>query len=206
MIKAILMDLDGVAVEAREWHYEALNRALRKIANTEIDRDEHLNTFNGLPTKEKLELLIKQKRIKHEDVKKIWEEKQNCTKAIIREMAKYDNEKKDLHEYTKSIGIKTCCVTNSIRETAELMLMCTGQLNYMEFVISNQDISKPKPHPEGYIKGMVKLQSLPEESIIVEDSPVGLKAANATGARVWKVNDCADVTLTNFKQFLDTIS
>ena len=52
MIKAIIFDLDGVLVDARELHYEALNRALTKYDCT-ITRDEHLSTYDGLPTREK---------------------------------------------------------------------------------------------------------------------------------------------------------
>ena len=57
MIKAILYDLDGVLVDATEWHYESLNEALKEISGFEISRLEHIQTFNGLPTMKKLEIL-----------------------------------------------------------------------------------------------------------------------------------------------------
>ena len=52
MIKAIIFDMDGVLIEAKEWHYEALNRAL-KLFGYEITRAAHLSTYDGLPTKKK---------------------------------------------------------------------------------------------------------------------------------------------------------
>ena len=55
-IKAILFDMDGVLIEAKEWHYEALNRAL-SLFGCPISRYDHLQTFDGLPTLKKLELL-----------------------------------------------------------------------------------------------------------------------------------------------------
>ena len=55
-IKAILFDMDGVLIEAKEWHYEALNRAL-KLFGMPVSRFDHLTTFDGLPTMKKLELL-----------------------------------------------------------------------------------------------------------------------------------------------------
>ena len=54
MIKAILYDLDGVLVDATEWHYESLNIALKEIAGFIIERSEHVSTFNGIPTKKKM--------------------------------------------------------------------------------------------------------------------------------------------------------
>ena len=55
-IKAILFDMDGVLIEAKDWHYEALNEAL-KLFGSEIGLYDHLVTFDGLPTKDKLNML-----------------------------------------------------------------------------------------------------------------------------------------------------
>ena len=61
-IKAVIFDLDGVLVEAKEWHYLALNKALKHFG-FKIDRIEHLTTYDGLPTKVKLNRLSKEKRL-----------------------------------------------------------------------------------------------------------------------------------------------
>ena len=50
-ISCVLFDLDGVLVDATEWHYEALNRALR-LFGFDITRYEHLSSYNGLPTRQ----------------------------------------------------------------------------------------------------------------------------------------------------------
>ena len=55
-IKAIIFDMDGVLIEAKDWHYEALNRAL-SLFGMEISRYDHLVTYDGLPTTKKLEML-----------------------------------------------------------------------------------------------------------------------------------------------------
>ena len=60
MIKLIIFDLDGVLVDARELHYNALNRALKSINEKyTIERAEHLSTYDGLSTTKKLNLLLK---------------------------------------------------------------------------------------------------------------------------------------------------
>lgn len=58
MIKAVLFDMDGVLIDAKNWHYEALNRALQLFGYS-ISRESHLSTFDGLPTRTKLEMLTK---------------------------------------------------------------------------------------------------------------------------------------------------
>src|SRR5258708_13234207 len=59
-ISAVLFDLDGVLVDATEWHYEALNRSLGLFGYS-ISRYEHLSAYNGLPTRKKLEMLSVEK-------------------------------------------------------------------------------------------------------------------------------------------------
>ena len=59
-IKAVIFDLDGVLVDAREIHYEALNKALAKF-NYTITREEHLSTFDGFPTKKNYNCLLKRR-------------------------------------------------------------------------------------------------------------------------------------------------
>ena len=57
MIECVLFDLDGVLVDACDWHYESLNNALIKFGYNPIERSVHLQKFNGLPTHIKLNML-----------------------------------------------------------------------------------------------------------------------------------------------------
>ena len=195
MIKAILYDLDGVLVDATEWHYDSLNEALKEISGFEISRLEHIQTFNGLPTIKKLEILYEQNRVKKDEFNAIWDLKQSKTNEIIEKTASNDETKLRLHEGTKKF--KKICVTNSIRQTAVLMLDKTGQLPFMDHIISNEDVSDPKPNPEGYVKAINFLQLQPNECLIVEDSPKGIEAAKKSNAHVYEVKGYHDVTLEN---------
>jgi beta-phosphoglucomutase len=195
MIKAILYDLDGVLVDATEWHYESLNEALKEISGFEISRLDHIQTFNGLPTIKKLEILYEQNRVKKDEFNAIWDLKQSKTNEIIEKTASNDETKLRLHEGTKKF--KKICVTNSIRQTAVLMLDKTGQLPFMDHIISNEDVSDPKPNPEGYVKAINFLQLQPNECLIVEDSPKGIEAAKKSNAHVYEVKGYHDVTLEN---------
>ena len=195
MIKCILYDLDGVLVDATEWHYESLNDALKDVAGFIIKRDEHISTFNGIPTMKKLEILNNQGRLEKSMFDKVWEKKQEKTFEVIEKTAFTDVNKIRLHEQTKNF--KKACVTNSIRKSALLMLEKTGQLQYMDFVISNEDVSSPKPSPEGYNIAIEKFNLQPKECMIVEDAPKGLESARQTGANVYEVSGYNEVTLEN---------
>ena len=195
MIKAILYDLDGVLIDATEWHYESLNNVLKEIVGFEINREEHLETFNGLPTMTKMEILNKQGRLSREKFDLVWERKQEKTLEIIEKTVTLDSNKIRLHQQTKNF--KKVCVTNSIRKSALLMLEKTGQLEFMDFVISNEDVSLPKPSAEGYVAAIEKLNLKPNECMIVEDSPKGIDAARKSKANVYEVSGYNEVTLEN---------
>ena len=193
MIKCVLFDLDGVLVDACEWHYMALNTALEKISNTSITREEHESTFNGLPTKTKLNMLLQENRIRQEDISKIWQLKQELTVGIISENAEISDVKVDLHAALKNKGLLVGCVTNSIRKTAEMMLDKTGQLQSMDLVITNEDVNLPKPNPEGYSKAMIACDVNPDETVIFEDSEKGMSAALDSGAYTVQVESVTQI-------------
>ena len=83
--------------------------------------------------------------------------------------------------------------------TAKQMLISSGIMLFVDLLVHNKSVKNNKPHPEPYIKAMVLANSLPEETLIVEDSEVGLHAAMLTGAEIWKVKDSSEVTWENFR-------
>ena len=76
MVKLIVFDLDGVLVEAKNIHFDALNKALGDYA---ISWNEHLSTYDGLKTSQKLDMLTTEKGLPVEDHKRIWSDKQKFT-------------------------------------------------------------------------------------------------------------------------------
>lgn len=194
-IELVLFDLDGVLVDACDWHYMALNKALEEKIGITISREDHENKYNGLPTAVKLKML----GVSEEKSKEINKLKQNITLEIIKQNVSIMEEKIELHEYLKSNNIKIGCVTNSIAETAKIMLEKTGQLKYMDVIISNEMVKNNKPNPEPYNYAIQYLNSNPSNCLCVEDSEIGIKAAKESLAKyVWKVKSSKEVNKKNY--------
>lgn len=194
MIKAVFFDLDGVLVDADYWHYAALNRALAEH-NLFITEEQHLHFFKGIPTRVKLKILSIKDGLDEALHETINSRKQEHSILIIEELCKPVPHKVTMMDSLKEKGYQIGVCTNSIRHTAELMLHKSGLLHKVDFIFSNEDVKHSKPDPEIYFKALSKAGVLPEEALIVEDSLVGLKAAQASGAFVCKVNGPEDVTL-----------
>jgi HAD hydrolase, family IA, variant 3 len=204
MIKAVIFDMDGVLIEAKDWHYEALNKALG-LFGYEISRYDHLVTYDGLPTSKKLEMLSMERGLPKKLHKFINELKQQYT------VDKIFTDCRPLfhHEYAlaklKNEGYKIAVASNSIRNTVDLMMEKSNLRQYLDFFLSNQDVLKGKPDPEIYNKAISKLELKPEECLIVEDNFNGIAAARASGANVMEVNSVYDVNYTNIKSNIGLI-
>ncbi len=201
-IKAILFDMDGVLVDATEWHYEAMNRALGLFGYS-ISRYDHLSTYNGLPTRKKLEMLSVQTNLPPATHGLISRVKQAYTKEEILAKCRPIFEIEYMLSRLKRDGYRLAVCSNSIRETVEIMTRQSGIYDYFEFMISNEDVSKPKPDPEIYTAALTRLKLAPQEVIIVEDAPHGLEAARKSGAHVLHVDGVHEVEYGRVKKFID---
>jgi HAD superfamily hydrolase (TIGR01509 family) len=196
MIKLIIFDMDGVLVEAKQIHYETFNEALKEIdVKYVITEAEHLSTYDGLKTTQKLELLTKNKGLSTEFYEQIWSRKQQLTIEAITHL-KSDNRLIEIFKELRNRGYKLACCSNSIRRSVLVILSKIGLIEYMDLIISNEDVKNSKPHPEMYWKAMSMMSVLPEETLIVEDSPPGLLAASRSRANVLRVDNPLDLVLS----------
>lgn len=200
-IKLIIFDLDGVLVEAKNIHYEALNEALGK--DYAISWNEHLSTYDGLKTFQKLEMLSKQKDLPVDSHQAVWELKQKLTQQKLKELRPNQTLQSIMNGLVDD-GYKLAVCSNSIRKTVLTVLSKLGIMEYMDYVISNEDVDNSKPHPEMYWKAISKMKCLPEETLIVEDSPYGLLAAARSKSYILRVRNTKEVTYTNiFKKITE---
>jgi len=203
-IKAIIFDMDGVLIEAKEWHYEALNEALG-IFGTEISRYDHLITFDGLPTKKKLEMLSLEGGFPRKLHGFVNELKQQYTMEMVYSSCKPVFHHKYALSKLKLEGYKMAVCSNSVRKTIEIMMEKSCLEEYLDFYISNEDVNKSKPDPEMYIKAIKRLGLKPIECLILEDNDNGIKAALSSGAHLLKIETTEDVNYFNIKKRLEEI-
>lgn len=204
MIKAVIFDMDGVLIDAKDWHYEALNRALALFGYT-ISRLDHLTTYDGLPTKKKLEMLSLETDLPHSLHGFINEMKQAYTTELIYQYCR----PKFCHEYAlarlRSLDYKIAVASNSIRSTIDLMMEKARLSGYLDLTLSNQDVRHGKPDPEIYSKAISHFGLHPHECLVIEDNENGIKAARAAGAHVLVVKTVEEANFENIWRKIEEI-
>jgi HAD superfamily hydrolase (TIGR01509 family) len=201
--KLVIFDLDGVLIDSKDIHYKALNDALSAIDDKYvISYQEHLSKYDGLNTRKKLEMLTKEKGLPIENHNEVWNNKQNATFRLLESLPKNINAINIMH-HLKEHGWKIAVASNSIRETIIKSLHGIDVLHLVDYVVSNEDVWHPKPHPEMYWKCMVALNAFPKDTIIIEDSHVGRQGALSSGANLYPIKDSYDLNDIMFIDFIN---
>lgn len=206
MNKLIIFDLDGVLIESRELHYKALNAALNRVSpQFVITKEEHLSTYDGLNTTRKLELLSERKGLDRKFFDQVWTDKQTATFKLIKEFTRNDR-LRQMFAHINSQGINIAVASNSVRETIKLALLSIGVMEFVDYFISNEDVSRTKPYPEMYWKCMTVMNALPKTTVIIEDSHIGRQGAIDSGAYLVPVKNSFDLTVDKIQEAIDILN
>lgn len=201
-IKLIIFDLDGVLIDAKKIHFEALNRALND-PKYQISWEEHLSRYDGLKTKQKLEMLASEKGLPQYKFDQVWRQKQVLTHEMLKQ-TQPQQALIDCMAKLTSRGYTLACCSNSIRSTVDLVLQKLQIHQYFSIIKSNQDVINSKPHPEIYWNAISEAQVSPDQVLIVEDSPHGLHAASQASKCVVRVSSPSEVTYEYIMQHISS--
>lgn len=212
--KAVCFDLDGVLVDATEWHFQAFNEAIGLFGH-QIERDDHIKIYNGLPSREKLKIMAKNGIVPEGVHDVILEQKKIITNRLIAINCRPKYDKILMLKWLKSKGVKLACCSNAIQESVETMLKLSMLYDYFDLIMGNDYHSgveiKPKPAPDIYYSAFIELFGIfdghghgklsvdpAQEILIIEDSEHGYQSGVASGARVIRVSGHEEVNLSLF--------
>ena len=203
--KLVIFDLDGVLIDSRELHYQALNDALMDVDEKFIiTREEHLSTYDGLPTKTKMKLLSETKGLPASFHDRVWKAKQDATIIRINQLKK-DVKLVEICLDLRKAGYKIAVASNSIRETVKVTLLRLGIMDYVDYYQTNEDVKRSKPYPEMYWNCMNAVNAIPSTTIIVEDSHIGRQGAIDSGSKLLPVENTHEVTWERIKMAMDEL-
>lgn len=205
MIKLIIFDLDGVLVDTEHIHRQSLIDAVKTITGRCPTDYEHLLKIDGQTTKQKLNLLKHHLVLDDLEVQLIDDRKQqNVIRYLFRGLKTSPNQQEMISELKESY--KLAIASNSRKENVITILNILGITNFFSIILSNNDVTNPKPDPEIFIAAMDSVNASPNETLILEDSEAGKYAAITSGAHVLEVDSLDMVTLTNIQNEIRKIN
>ncbi|MEM6901801.1 MAG: HAD family phosphatase [Pseudomonadota bacterium] len=180
-IKAILWDCDGTLVDSEPLHKECIravsNRFGANISAADVDRFlgrtaeaiwDYLNGERGLT------IDIDQWRT---ELHTYYEDR---VQAVVKAREGVDSQ----ILLFGAMGLRQALVSNSTRRMVEASCRIISPRNLLEFSVSVDDVSKPKPDPEPYFRAALRMMLPPHQCLAIEDSPTGARAAKAAGMQV----------------------
>ena len=201
MIKGVVFDMDGVLIDAKDWHYWALNDALN-IFGFNIDRNDHEDKFDGLPTRDKLNMLTLERGLPKGLHGMINEIKQERTLRIAASKCyALPNVLSTVSNLSRR-ELKLAVATNSVRETTLMMLGHSRLTSYFDAIVTNEDVKHAKPSPDIYIEACRRMGLAPVNVLVIEDNKNGIQAAISAGCAVHKVTNPSEVHLDEILNYL----
>lgn len=180
-IKLIMTDLDGTLFDTGLVNYLAYREALSRYGFT-LEQRYFMTHCTGRHYADFLSEICGTPEI----IKAVHDLKKGLYQKYISH-AKLNIALLNMLDILRSECRLALVTTASGKNTSEI-LSAFGLGNYFDLVITQEDISRNKPDPEGYIMAMKYFNVNPEECIIFEDSSIGIEAAKKSGASYFSVN------------------
>lgn len=180
MIKAIITDLDGTLVDTFEANYEAYMLAFKRYyyeIGYGLSRSQYHSCF-GL----RFDAFMDYMKVYDEKLRaKIKKEKARVYPMCFSSL-KPNNTLIDFIKKAQMSGVKTAIASTAQRNNLLNVLNHLGITDIFDLIIAGDAVKVGKPSPEIYLTSMKMLNVSPEETLIFEDSNVGIQAAQASKA------------------------
>lgn len=185
--KAIIFDFDGVFVDSWGFHLNALKKTLKQMG-LEFSEDEINEAFYSYALYDGAERLLKPHNL-HDRIDKLIKIKKSFDKSFAESVPTYEPTIEFVKKYSDKYRM---CIASGARQILIQPYLELNELKkYFEFVVTSDEVERPKPNPDIYLLAQKKLNLPKEEVVIVEDSPLGVKGAKRSGIHTIAVTQTA---------------
>lgn len=175
MIKGIIFDMDGLMIDSETVTYEMFVRKLKLLGHDDFDEEDYKKVL-GKNKKGICQVIID----KYGDdfpIVEFWDDTHVWLDESLRQHVPIKKGLIELLDYLKAQHLKTVVATSSERARVTEILTNGHVLHYFDDMVCGDDVSKGKPDPETFLLACQKIDILPEEALVLEDSEAGILAA-----------------------------
>ncbi|PJG58520.1 HAD family hydrolase [Aeromonas cavernicola] len=173
---ALIFDMDGTLVDSMPLHLDAWQQTSAEFG-LPFDRAE-INEYGGIPTRKIVPMIASQHGLTI-DVEAFTQRKIALYMENISRVKVFPNMWDLVKRYHGKVAMGIG--TGSPRQQAELILKSTGLDAYISVVITADDVTNHKPHPDTFLKVAEQLGATPANCLVFEDTQIGIQAGKASG-------------------------
>ena len=187
MIKGIIFDMDGLMIDSETVTYQMFVKKLNLLGHNDFDEEDYKNVL-GKNKKGICQVFI-DKYGNNFPIEEFWDETHIWIDESLRNHVPIKKGLIELLEFLKENNYKTVVATSSERARVQEILSNGNIIHYFDDMVCGDDVSKGKPDPETFLTACKKLNVLPKEALVLEDSEPGILAAYRGGIDVICVPD-----------------
>jgi beta-phosphoglucomutase len=192
--KGIIFDMDGVLVDAMPFHCKAIQTAAKQEANIDVKRQD-VYLLEGMPGEDMVKELLRQKRYTGNMVEEIsdddgYSDKLDSVAHRIHERKKKIFEQinasapiNGAKELISNIRCKKALVSGAAKQEVDSIISKYFGKDAFDVIVTGEDLEEGKPSPDPFRTALRKMGLKESEAIVVENAPLGVKAANNAGIR-----------------------
>jgi beta-phosphoglucomutase len=199
MLKAVIFDFDGVITDSEILHFRAFNAVLNRHG-VELTTQEYYKSYLGFSDVDCFKFLIDQGRLRigQSQIAAMAKQKTAIFESLAKTEGKLIEGVRDFLVMLSANNIPMCICSGALLPEIEITLEDAGLRDYFEIIVSAEQVKKGKPHPEGFLLTLKKLDANrrepiePQQCVVIEDSNWGLQAARAAGMHTVAVTNSYD--------------
>lgn len=181
VIRALLWDLDGVIVSSGHYHYLAYRQVLDPLG-MELSEERYMTRLFGRRNEDILREVLGE-RVTGVELARLAERKEKTFRRLVRGNVRALPGAEALLRRAHEGGLKQCIVSSTPRANVEMILESLGVRELLDAIVGEEDVSRGKPDPQGFLLGAERLGAPPAECVVLEDAPEGIAAGKAAGMR-----------------------
>jgi beta-phosphoglucomutase len=199
MLRAVIFDFDGVITDSETLHFRAFNEALAQFG-AEITTEDYYKDYLGLNDLECFGLVNIKYRLKLDDsqIRNLAKQKSRIFKELAKKEGRIIGGVPEFLQMLRQNNISTAICSGALLSEIKLILEYGGLQSFFHVIVSANQVKKGKPHPEGLLLALEKLNKKEQhpisasQCIVIEDSRWGLEAARAAGMHTIAVTNSYD--------------
>jgi beta-phosphoglucomutase len=199
MLQAVIFDFDGVITDSEILHLRAFNSVLAQFG-IEIATKDYYKEYLGLTDVDCFNLIAERNhpRLDNQKIENLVQQKNRIFEHLAQTDGKIIEGVRDFLDMLKENNIPMAICSGAVRAEIELILEQAQLRSFFAVIVSAEQVKKGKPHPEGFLLTLQKLNSnrqpsiTAEQCLVIEDSHWGLEAARAAKMHTVAVTNSYD--------------